>query len=225
MQENRIRRAFLSLLKLATLTFLITGSTMGAGVSAGGVPTHECPVLKLVVDKARSIIVSRVGDRFYENYIIYDPESSRCDLRHQDASASRDFAGEETYSIVFALRIPEKPFIDEFIRVSLHGSRGNLAAGNIHGVPDCVSDSQECEFPVDELSAIQIAAGDALEAGRTAWETSFHWYAGDFNTYVWVVSNTLLEDDGRAEGKSIVIDANTGLILWRGGWFSYSCGR
>ncbi len=61
---------------------------------------------------------------------------------------------------------------------------------------------------ISEARAIEIASRFGLEKGISQWQTSLHWYEGDINNYVWTVSNSLSEFNGR----TVVIDAHTGQV-------------
>jgi hypothetical protein len=47
------------------------------------------------------------------------------------------------------------------------------------------------------------------------WRTHFHWYGGELKTYVWTVENMLTVDEstGQSSGRTMLIDANSGLVL------------
>ena len=84
-----------------------------------------------------------------------------------------------------------------------------------YGLPDCVRNPIECQFPIDDADARQIAEDDGLDPGIQDWRVGFTWYGGDFQTYTWGVKNYLAPD----HGEGITIDANTGEILGRYHWF------
>ena len=79
-----------------------------------------------------------------------------------------------------------------------------------------------CALAVDEAEALLIARLDHLEPGLEPWSTALHFNHG-YQRFVWAVSTVLTRDrDDSESGKMLQIDAVTGKILDRGGWFAAS---
>jgi hypothetical protein len=171
-----------------------------------------------IIEKANQFIIARVGDDFFSKYISFNDSLSRyCPVPeffiknpgHRAAYLLKPF-----YSMVYSLKIPEKPFVNELMDCALD-TNGNVIYEREPSIPNCLREPTECDFPIDEKKAIEIAKNAGLEAGIRDWETSFHWYYGDVKSFVWTVTNMLSENrqDGSSHGKTMVIDANTGKVI------------
>ncbi|UCD37056.1 MAG: hypothetical protein JSW54_09475 [Fidelibacterota bacterium] len=162
-----------------------------------------------ILTKAQDYLVCQVGQMFFDEYFAYDCRASRRD--------------DQDYRVSFRFRVPEKPYIDELITVALD-SIGEViidsssAAANL----SCIESESNCEFPIDEATAIQIAREAGLEDGIFIIHTSFYWYGGDLKRYVWSVKNTTgFERYGyefSGGGQRFTIDARTGEILKESFW-------
>jgi len=125
--------------------------------------------------------------------------------------------------MIYTLKIPEKPYVDGLIEFAIDDNGNLITERGTSGIPNCVKEPLECDFPIDEAKAIAIAQDAGLEKGIKDWKTSFHWYAGDLKTYIWTVSNTLSESKQgigsyQASGKTVIIDANSGKVIEISGW-------
>jgi len=140
-----------------------------------------------------------------DEYCLEHPESCHWSLLESRYRMSYDFA------------IPEISFVDGPMSFILWPSGEAMSDSTLqlsYGLPDCVSYPIECQFPIDEEDARQIAEDDSLAPGIQEWSMNFGWYAGEFQTYKWDVSNYLAPD----HGEGLLIDANTGDILARFWW-------
>jgi hypothetical protein len=168
-----------------------------------------------IVEKSNQFIISKVGQDFFDKYIKMDYNQSKYYppdeyyLQHPEGHAK--YLENPYYFMVYSFKMPEKPFVDEFIEFAVDTEGNVILESEPYGIPD----PAKCDF-IDEATAIQIAKNVGLEEGIAAWETSFHWYAYDLQNYVWAVQNTLPIPSGQdyiAYGKGIVIDANSGEVL------------
>lgn len=172
-----------------------------------------------IVEQANQYIVSRVGSDFFESYVSMNEESSQYypadDYCVEFPGECSAFLQEPHYLMVYSLKIPEKPFVDGLIEINLDENGELISEVEPSGVPNCIEEPTECEFPIDEARALEIAKEAGLEEGIKEWGVgSVHWYGGDLDTYVWGISNTLREDDdGSAGGQAVIIDANTGEVM------------
>jgi len=123
--------------------------------------------------------------------------------------------------MVYSFSVSDLPGTDLPVEFFVDVAGNLISEVGIDGLPDCVHDRTECVFAViDQASAISIAEEAGLEPGLEEWTTHFHWYGGEFNTYVWTVENTLTIDKstGESSGRTVLIDANSGTVLHIGGW-------
>lgn len=181
------------------------------------VPSH-------IIEKSNQFILSQVGNDFFQ-YISLDPSKSQyIQAREhciQNPRLCLQFLQKPYYHMVYSLEIPDIPFVRELIEFPVDESGNLITESPVHGIPHCVEEPTECDFPIDETEAITIAKDANFEKGIKKWETSFHWFSGDLKTYVWTVSTTLSSDrkEQSEEGKTMVIDANTGQVLEVSNWW------
>lgn len=189
----------------------------------GPAPTAPPPC---IVAHADAFIQGRVGALFAERFITFDAARSRYDGPPLEdcrrvPTACTEFPSLPHYALTYALRVPERPFINESVALKV-ALNGTVLRPDDVGLPDCRAHRRECAFPIDETRAIRIARGAGLEEGRGPWATSFHWYAGDVRSFVWTVSVTLDERGSEASGRTAVIDANDGRLIGISRWVSFA---
>ena len=177
------------------------------------------PIPEQVLAGAREYVISKVGETFFDSYIAWSPELSCFRPLRDQRNASRgnlpDWVRHPRYVIIYKLRIPEKPFVDETVVVNIKEDGGWFQdTAHDEGLPDCVSHPEECEFPIDREAAIEIAQAAGLRHGDGSWETDFRWYGRDYNTYAWEVRNEL----GEWHGELVLVDANNGAVIDMGEW-------
>lgn len=156
-----------------------------------------------IIDAARQAIIDNTGNAFFEQYISYS------------SYHSRPHSEDTTYSVAFLLNIFDEASTRELIRLTV-GESGMVHTHEI-SLPDCKEEPGECEFPVGEMQAKQIALEAAPAEGILAWGSRFHWHHGH-DTFVWVMLNLASYSESTCGGTSIVIDANSGDVLRKGGW-------
>ena len=184
-----------------------------------GSPYSHRDVPEPIIDSAEALLKSRLGSNFFVAYFSCDNQSSlfvaaRPDLRTQDGFDER--LKQEHYLVAFNFRMPQHEFVDEHVSCAVLTDATVLSCGPI---PDCMAEPKECQFPIDRDQARQIAIEQGLEPGLKEWEFSFHWNFG-YQSYIWTVSNTLEETESGAEGRTAIIDSNTGHVYGVGGWVS-----
>ncbi|HKJ69080.1 MAG TPA: hypothetical protein VKA68_14065 [bacterium] len=184
-------------------------------------------VTESIIERANQIIIDRVGRDFFYTYISlnhqkthYRPPTLFCIKDPGDCS---QFLRYPHFLMVYDFVMPDKSFVEEFIEFVVDTSGAYIEEGKLYGVPNCRDTTSECAFPIDEKQAKQIACNAGLERGIEAWRTSFHWYGGAWQTYVWSVSNTLgISNLGTMQftshGKTVIIDANSGVVLEMLSW-------
>jgi hypothetical protein len=161
-----------------------------------------------MVGIGNELIVSKIGDNYFNNYIKlltidYQPPSGIIETPY--------------YLLTYTFKIPEKQFVNESIEIGIDID-GNVVRE--WGIP---SNPDECEFPVDEAKAIEIARDAGLEEGIKEWESDFYWHDG-FKTYVWSVRNTLsatsVGEPYEESGRVVIIGANSGEVKESLNWTS-----
>ena len=187
-------------------------------------PETRTQIPSPIIEKSNQVIISQVGNDFFEKYISLNKPSSK----HYEAdnyciknpSSCSKFLQKPHYLMVYTLKISEKPFVNGTIEFAVDDNGDLITERGTSGIPSCLKKPIECDFSIDEAKAITIAQGAGLEKGIKNWKTSFNWYAGDLKKYVWTVQNTLSEDkrEGSSGGKAMVIDANTGKVIEITGW-------
>lgn len=182
---------------------------------------QDTEIPQLVIDGAAECLISRIGESFFNEYFSYQPERSRFIPPDSYCIDHPDQCGpwllDPHYRVVFVFRISEKPFVDELIEIHVDTLGVVLTDSGRIPLPDCIVNPTECDFPIDEEQAQQIAQDAGLADGIKPWVASFHW---DFRqeTFVWTVQNTTHEDLFSGGGTWISIDANTGDFIEEGGW-------
>ena len=160
-----------------------------------------------VLEKADSFIVSKTGEQFFKSYITADFFRTK----HTDPY----------YEMVYRLYIPEKPYVDVFIKFTVDSSGTAVEDRDIIGIPNCRFHPQECNFNVDEQAARQIATENGLVEGIKEWKVGFIWNA-KYDKYVWHILSTLEEMEGefgyRANGKEAIIDPSNGELIALNDW-------
>jgi hypothetical protein len=164
----------------------------------------------------RAAIVGRMGAEMFNKYLTprsvqhFEPTSTCLKKPETCPEAFR-----RPYAwVTFHFRIPESAFVD--VDITCVVDRDNRV-WELSGVPDCVSDPQECIFPISEAVARAIATDAGLEVGIKPWRAKFVWNAA-VHSYVWGITNTLNAQDGRV----VLIDANDGRLLAIDEWTAAS---
>jgi hypothetical protein len=194
---RKLSLAALLLLSTASCSHGVDCPTPAPGAGSGQIP--DC-----ILEKSNQIVISRLGQAFFREHCIQNPGNCA------------EFVGKPRYRMAYSLSVPDLPGTDLPVAFVVDAAGNLVAEAEIEGLPDCVHDAKECVFTVvDEASAISIARQAGLEPGLGEWKTHFQWYAGEFNTYVWTVDNTLTADEstGHSSGRTVLIDANSGNVL------------
>jgi hypothetical protein len=174
-----------------------------------------------ILFKSNNFIISYVGREFFNAYISYDhahyyDADSFCIENPENCAP---FLQYPHYLIVYKFSIPEKPYVNEIVEFVVDTSGNVVPDREPFGLPNCPRNTCWGNFPIiDEEEAIQIARDAGLEDGIREWRTSFHFFAGDIDDYVWSVSNTLNENNGSSGGKTLTINSHTGEILKISSW-------
>jgi len=219
-----------SMVTLAVLSMVascghVAGASWSASVPSAS-PDDSIPAV--IIERATEFVVSRLGEHFFDGNVRFDPNHSQAhpSLPHypvEFAERHPDLASRPCFRMVFDLAVREQPWAQSRIEFLVDSRGDTLPDVPVLGLPDCVHDPRECQFPIDEERAVDLAKAVGFQAGVTSWTVTFGWQQHDAPhhfpaTFVWRISNTLSLSPTRDEGATIVIDANSGEVLWRGGW-------
>jgi hypothetical protein len=168
---------------------------------------EESQIPLSVLKKADQFIASKTGDDFFKKFITIDFSQSKYISPN--------------YLMVYKFYMPEKSFVDEAIRFTTDSLGNTLKQYEVVGIPNCNSNPNDCDFVVDEKIAKQIATQNGIATGIKDWRADFVWN-NKYNKYVWEIISTTKEnkneDNTRAEGEKIIIDANNSSLLSKESW-------
>jgi len=174
------------------------------------------PIPDGVLASADEYAISKVGQAFFDSCMTWSPGLS-C-YRSLDGAInpnSPDWLQYPRYVVIYKLSIPGKPFVDELVVVNIKEDGGWFEdTAHDEGLPDCVSHPGECEFPIDEATAIEIARDAGLQAGRKPWMADFRWFGHEHRTYAWRIRNEL----GQSHGEFVLVDANDSAVIEKNTW-------
>lgn len=160
-----------------------------------------------ILRKANDFVISKTGKQFFDDYI------------SPDFLLTKKTGG--VYEMAYRFIMPQKSFVDEVIRFTVDSAGSLMKNNEITGIPDCVNNPSLCTFDVTEENARSIAKEYGLEVGVNEWKVGFLWDE-KLNQYVWHVLSTLYESEGSngyiGNGKELIIDPNTGLVLKENVW-------
>lgn len=172
--------------------------------------THT-PIPTNIIKKADQIVISMVGNEFFNKNITVNQSRSEYIPAQEDCikglSECSEFQKKAYYTIIYDFSIPEKTFIKNEMMSVIVDNKGNyIAEAETYGIPNCVQEPSECVFSIDKEKAIEIADGAGLEKGESDWSASFTWSTIG---YVWNVKNYF----SKYNGQTVMIDANTGELI------------
>lgn len=154
-----------------------------------------------------NFIVHKTGEKFFGEYIYRDFINSK---EH-----------ENFYELIYRFKIVDKEYVDEKIQFFIDKKGNVLQDHDVVGIPDCRSDSRNCEFNVDKESALEIASENILDEGVREWDISFRW-SPEHGKYVWHILTTINEigsgDFYKANGKEIFIHPFDGSVIQIRSW-------
>jgi len=175
--------------------------------------------ISVPISQSEEAIAQRVGETFLRKHLVFRPDLSWFDPG-EDCATCSDLDRRPRHYLIWVLRMEGKQMAEP-AGTTVVDSSGNLLA-EVFGLPDCKSTPDLCALAVDEAEALLIARLDHLEPGLEPWSTSLL-FNQRYQRLVWTVSTVLTrEGDDSQSGNMLEIDAVTGKILDRGGWFSAS---
>jgi hypothetical protein len=160
-----------------------------------------------ILRNANNFIISKVGKDFFDKYI-------RADFKDTKQIDSK-------YYMVYSFKIPDKPYVDTKIKLTVDTTGQIINKANITGLPDCLSYPEKCRFNVDEEQAKKIAAENNFRQGIKDWKVEFKWEP-KYNQYVWSILSTFEESEGtngfRGNGEIMLIDPDSGKVISTDTW-------
>ncbi len=158
-------------------------------------------------DKSYEYVISKTGKDFFNQYI---------KINNDKITKIKD-----GYLMVYNFSIPEKEGINGEIRFSID-SVGNIKKDKeIVGIPDCISNQENCNFNISKTEAINIAKQKGFEKGIKDWEVNFVWNS-ELETYNWQIITTLSEiknnDFTKSSGKIMLINPDSGNVIKTEEW-------
>jgi len=197
---------FLKYVFIYSFLLAISIITFSCSCHCGEVRENEIP--QAVIENADKFIIDKTSQDFFDKYISFD-----------NSKTQKNSLG---YNLVYRLKIPEKPFVDVLIQFYADTLGRITPERGVIGIPDCKSNPPECEFPIDERKAVQIATEAGLEPGIKEWKKMFVW-SDKHNMYTWIILSTFEETYGpngfRGNGRELIINATTGNVVDNKEWF------
>lgn len=191
----------------SSLTIIFSSFLFAACCTCGNVNIADVDIPEKLQKKADEFIISKTGKEFFNNYIKPD---------YNKITEVKD-----GYLMVYSFSIPDKEGIDGEIRF-LIDSLGNIKKDReIVGIPDCKSNSENCDFKISKDEAINLAQRAGLEEGIKDWEVKFLW-STEYEKYTWQIRTTLSETKGteyyRGSGKIMLVEPGNGNIIETKEW-------
>jgi hypothetical protein len=119
--------------------------------------------------------------------------------------------------IVYRFRILKKPWVDEWVSLTVDSSGTRMTKAGLKGIPDCRRFPERCKPDITESRAREIAM-DTLQAGHRAPMTLNFDYDEYRGRFVWRIETVLRGASTSKQGEHLSLDATTGRILYRSGY-------
>ena len=181
-----------------------------------------------IIHKSNMIIISKVGQTFFDSYIKLDsnksnyyPPDTFC-IKHPASCA--DYLVKPSYLMSYKFSFLNNKDYNTLIEFVVDANGTVVSGLSDFGVPSCPNNDCWNNFHViTKEKAIEIAKQNGLEVGLKDWVISFHFYSGTLNNYVWDISNTLKIDNPiamqySASGRTFLINAIDGSVFKILGW-------
>ena len=226
-------RAFVSTVSMASLALLViiaasARSEDGSGDSGTLSVAAEDSIPQAIIENASALIVSRLGQCFFDEYVRFDPADSRLyrSIGRYPVEFVVDYpdpASLHWFRLVFDLTIEKQPSPTSKIVIDVDCRGDLLPGGCVMGLPDHPGDLTGCKCPIAEERAMDLARAAGFEAGLRPWTMRFYLRPADPQqhvpaTYVWRITNTLSVSPDGDDGATILIDACSGEMLGIRGW-------
>lgn len=183
-----------------------------------------------IILKSNMVIISRVGQKFFDSYIKLDssiskfsPPDSFC---IKNPSHCAEYLVRPFYSMVYKFNVTGDKDFNAFIEFVVDTNGVVVPSRPVFGIPNCPNnDCWDYFHVITKERAIEIAKQNGFEEGIRDWVIKFHFYPGNLNNYVWEIRNTLTEDNFapnqyKASGKGLLINAIDGSVFQVFNWFA-----
>jgi hypothetical protein len=161
-----------------------------------------------VLAQARACVRERMGDSLFAEAV---------------APAGVDpfrVAQDGVFLVDFRFAPGAYPWVDERITVPVGWKGVRSSDPRLYGLPACPGSPADWVFAVSEEDALRIAREAGLAPGSAPWTARFRWAGKGIERYVWAVGNVTRRDCGGIRlGDTILVDAVTGVVLKREGWY------
>lgn len=176
-----------------------------------------------IIKKMNNVILSKVGQKFFDNYIKFDSSRSRFSQPDsfciKNPSRCSDFLLKPHFYLEYNFVIPENKYLDTYIEFVTDTTGKVVKDREVWGIPECPNNDCWERFPlISKEKAIQIAQENNLEQGIKEWQIKLHYYGGALKDYVWEILSTLLEEKYHSRGNGLLINASDGSIFESFGW-------
>jgi len=212
--RGTLRRWRVGALGLACSATLFVSPATNATAAVSPTVQRARAIPRPVLAGAETLVVQRVGMRFYQKYMTLD------------SSACRFSDGTETtrtphWTLIYRVRNGEGP--PNAIAIDVDGSGRRFGPQPVRGTPNCLHEPTACEFALDEEAARSAACKAGLAPGNKPWKVQFQFVYGSWQRYAWTVQSTHGDGPCDAKGESYTIDPDTGQVLERSEWFTICC--
>lgn len=181
-----------------------------------------------VIYKSNMVIISKVGQAFFNTYIKLDYNRSKFSLPDsfciKNPSQCADYLARPYYHMVYKFNPAGIEDYNNFIEIVVDTNGVVVPSRPVFGIPSCPNNNCWGNFQIiTKEKAVELARQNGLEEGINEWTVSFHFYAGTFNNYVWEIKTTLMEDKSvpsqfLAKGKTILLNAVDGSVFLKSNW-------
>ena len=177
-----------------------------------GIVSAQTEVPNSIIDKSNQYIISKVGLNFFNEHFTLNKS-----YYYQSYESCLNFGGlyckssndsYPYYHLIYSFNVPLDNNITEVVRLLLDINGNIIYEPGTTEIPDCSVNANECNFPIDEKTALEIAARESVINEHA----NFFWQY-EYNTYVWGVNPVISKDDIGTRGVGILIDANSGEVL------------
>jgi hypothetical protein len=190
----------------AAFVFLAISLNLSSCSSDSGKRTESVVPFE-VLHKANVFIISKTGLEFFKNYITINFAKSKYIPPY--------------YEVAYNLYIPDKPYVNALITFTIDSSGNVFKDKDIIGIPSCKNNPAQCNWEIDEETAINIAKDNGLAKGIKQWQVKFIWNP-ERQIYVWYILSTIREFTGdfgyRGTGKEMILDPVSGEVLALNDW-------
>jgi len=192
---------------ITALAFLIGVAVLTSCKCRACSDQEEASVPVEILAKADAYIIKSTGKEFFNKYITTDFYRTKVTPPY--------------YEMAYKMFMPEKSYVDAIIKFTVDSLGNVMKNRDIVGIPRCRNFPEECNFNIDEETAMLIASEMGLKEGVKEWDAGFLW---DFKLerYVWRILSTLDEFGGeenyKATGQEMVIDPSTGEVIALNDW-------